>query len=144
MFGVELDDEAGGNATGESASVRGQTGSETVATNDFVEYTYEHSKADFVVETGLTPEELVLELVEENDGRMPQKEVVSLVGWSDATVSRLLQDMEKSKLLNRFRLGREKIICKPELSPGGFDSRLKSETPQGPPRVQEDAKVESD
>ncbi|WP_338728501.1 helix-turn-helix domain-containing protein [Haladaptatus sp. DJG-WS-42] len=143
VFRIGADDTGGSIAASE---LDGTAGEESRAyqsvTQEFIDYTYEHSKADFVVKTGMTPEEMVLELVTENDGRMRQKELASLVGWSDATVSRLLQDMETKKSLNRFRLGREKIICEPELAPNGFDEPV---TAQSPGKLsEEENRVQSD
>lgn len=146
LFRVGYEGDGGSKETGElQASRGGESGAQEETAYEFVDYTYEHSKADFVVQTGLTPEEMVLELVEENDGRMRQKEVVELVGWSGATVSRLLQDMESDKLLNRFQLGREKIICKPDLAPGGFDEPIQAKAaPKSPDAAEEEPKMQSD
>ncbi|WP_332898894.1 MULTISPECIES: helix-turn-helix transcriptional regulator [unclassified Haladaptatus] len=143
VLGIGADDTDGSIAASElDGTEGGESGAEKSATQEFIDYTYEHSKADFVVKTGMTPEEMVLEMVNENDGRMRQKELASLVGWSDATVSRLLQDMEDEKSLNRFRLGREKIICEPTLAPTGFDEPM---TAQSPGKLsEEENKIQSD
>jgi hypothetical protein len=143
VFRIGADDTDGSIAASElDGTAGGESGAHKSATQEFIDYTYEHSKADFVVKTGMTPEEMVLEMVDENDGRMRQKELASLVGWSDATVSRLLQDMEDEKSLNRFRLGREKIICDPALAPTGFDAPMTTQTPgesgEGESKIQSD------
>ncbi|MFC6798291.1 MULTISPECIES: helix-turn-helix domain-containing protein [unclassified Haladaptatus] len=75
------------------------------------------SKADIVLETGLTPMELLIELLGEYDGRMRQQQIVDATGWSEASVSRLLTKMEDQSNINRIQVGNEKVVFLPEYVP---------------------------
>lgn len=77
------------------------------------------SRETVLARTGMTPEECVLELVERRDGRMRQSAVVEVTGWSPATVSRILSDMEDAGSIVRFRLGPGKVVFLPEHAPEG-------------------------
>lgn len=72
------------------------------------------SKADIVSETGLTPEEYLLQFVGMHGGRVEQQRVVALTGWSESTVSQALSEMEAQGLVARVEVGRKKIVCLPE------------------------------
>lgn len=65
----------------------------------------------------LPKDERVRRLLDENDGRIRQPEVVEATDWSKATVSRLLSEMESRGEIERFRVGREKVVCLPERVP---------------------------
>lgn len=84
---------------------------------------HRRSKADILVETGLTPKEYILAEVEANGGRMKQQSICEVAGWSDGTVSELLSEMEADGTIDRFRLGPGKVVSLPELRsetrPGG-------------------------
>jgi len=71
------------------------------------------SEADFVIETGRTRKEFLLELVEACDGRVKQADLVALTDWSKATVSRQLSDLESEGAIDRVRMGRCKIVLLP-------------------------------
>jgi uncharacterized membrane protein len=62
-------------------------------------------------QVGMTPEEVVLELLEEQDDRLRQQRVVELTGWSEATTSRVLMQLEEEGTLTRIKVGREKVVC---------------------------------
>jgi len=71
------------------------------------------SEADFVIETGRTRKEFLLELVEAYDGRVKQADLVTLTDWSKATVSRHLSDLESDGAIDRVRIGRCKVVLLP-------------------------------
>lgn len=59
---------------------------------------------------GRSSEELALELLDTNDGRMWQQSIVSETGYSEARVSRLLGEMEDDGLVERRWRGGEKVV----------------------------------
>ena len=63
------------------------------------------------------PEEHLLELLEENGGRMKQSDVVGAVEWSESTVSRKLGDLESAGAVTRYRIGRGKLVFLPGAEP---------------------------
>lgn len=73
---------------------------------------------DELLEYGYTPEEYVRAVLEQHDGRFKQRLLAEEYGWSSSTVSRLLTDLEKRGVVDRYRLGREKVVCLPDTAPG--------------------------
>lgn len=73
--------------------------------------------AEFDAQLGVTPENCVLLLVEEHGGRLAQEELVSLVPWSAATVSRLLTRLENDREVVRIPSGRGNVVLLPEETP---------------------------
>lgn len=65
----------------------------------------------------VSKDERVRRLLDDNGGRIRQPEVVEATDWSKATVSRLLSEMESRGEIERFRVGREKVVCLPEQVP---------------------------
>ena len=81
--------------------------------------------ADFVLETGYTPEQFVLELLRERGGRARQQAVISASGWSRSTTSRVLGRLEERDAVVRVRVGTENVVYLPEEIPdaaGSFDA----------------------
>lgn len=72
------------------------------------------SKADVLVETGLTPEEYILAAIESNGGRMKQQTICGYTGWSAGTISEILSQMEADGTITRGRIGRGKVVSLPE------------------------------
>ena len=77
----------------------------------------------------MTPEEQVIEVVSENGGGMKQAEIVSVLDWSESTVSRKLSDLEANEAVTRYQIGREKLVYLPGSEPetlaspfGGVDA----------------------
>lgn len=68
-------------------------------------------------DTYLFPEERVLVLLEEHDGRMWQGEVVAETGFSKAKVSKLLTAMEDDGDVVRHWEGGKKVVTLPEVDP---------------------------
>ncbi len=64
----------------------------------------------------LSNEEQVIHLLENNDGRMKQQKVVEETGWSAAKTSNVLNEMHENDEIDKFRLGRENVVAKPESS----------------------------
>ena len=77
-----------------------------------------------------TDREYVIELLEQNDGRMKQSAIVDAVDWSKAKVSRLLADLEADGDVVKIRLGRENLICRPGQEPTA--SRTSRSNPPDP------------
>ena len=61
-------------------------------------------------EPEMTDDELVIKMIEEEDGRMKQKNVVKETGWSEAKVSKLTSRLEDEGEITKIRLGRENIL----------------------------------
>jgi len=78
-----------------------------------------------VEEELLSDEDRVLQLLDENGGRMKQVEIVEATDWSKSKVSMLLSDMEEEGTISKLRVGRENIISKaghePEAAGSPFD-----------------------
>lgn len=72
------------------------------------------SEADLVVATGQTRKETLLELVEAHEGRVKQVDLVELTGWSKATVSRHLSELEDDGAIDRIPIGRCKVVLLPD------------------------------
>lgn len=74
------------------------------------------SEADFVVATGHSREDALVELVESRGGRVKQSELVDRTGWSKATVSRYLSQLEDDGAIDRVSVGRQKVVLLPDES----------------------------
>jgi MYXO-CTERM domain-containing protein len=62
----------------------------------------------------LSNEECVRQLLEANDGRVKQQDVVEDLGWTEAKTSRVVNEMHEAGELKVFRLGRENVLSLPE------------------------------
>lgn len=58
----------------------------------------------------LSNEEKVMRLLEENDGRIKQQEVVKRFDWSDANTSQVVRGLREAGRIETFRIGRENVI----------------------------------
>ena len=58
----------------------------------------------------LSDEDRVLALLQQNDGRMKQVDIVNETDWSKSKVSMLLSEMEDEGQISKLRVGRENII----------------------------------
>lgn len=65
----------------------------------------------------LFPEERVLVLLEEYDGRMWQQDVVAETGFSAGKVSRLLTEMEADEHIARYWKNGRKAVAYPDIGP---------------------------
>lgn len=74
---------------------------------------------------GRTDRELILDILESNEGRMKQARIVDETGWSKSKVSMLLSEMEEEEAISKLRVGRENIISlsgnEPEAAGSPFD-----------------------
>lgn len=61
-------------------------------------------------EPPLTKEEEVCRLLREHAGRMKQSKLVDRTEWSNATVSRVLTQLERDGVVTKLRSGRENIV----------------------------------
>ena len=62
----------------------------------------------------LSPQERVLGLLEEHDGRMKQTDVTEAMDWSAARTSQVVGDLREDGKVETFRLGRENVLRLPE------------------------------
>ena len=73
----------------------------------------------------LTDQELIVDILESNEGRMKQAKIVDETGWSKSKVSMLLSEMEDDGSISKLRVGRENIISlsgnEPEAAGSPFD-----------------------
>ncbi|WP_267639444.1 helix-turn-helix transcriptional regulator [Haloarchaeobius amylolyticus] len=63
----------------------------------------------------LTDEDRVLQLLDQNDGRLKQSDFVSETDWSKSKVSRVLSKMASSGEIRKVALGRENLIIHPDV-----------------------------
>ena len=82
------------------------------------------SRKDRDTEQLVTPEERIVEVVEQAGGSTKQSEIVATVRWSESTVSRKLSDLEEREALSRFQVGREKFVYLPGNEPAAARSPL--------------------
>jgi hypothetical protein len=75
----------------------------------------------------LTDEEVIIDILESNEGRMKQARIVDETGWSKSKVSMLLSEMEDDGDITKLRVGRENIISlsgnEPDAAGSPFDSQ---------------------
>lgn len=72
---------------------------------------------DELAEVFLDPDEQILLLLSECDGRMWQQAVVERTDYSQPRVSELLNEMEAEGRINRYWKGGEKVVSFPEFDP---------------------------
>lgn len=73
--------------------------------------------SDTMLVLGLEPETFAKRLIQEHGGRLRQQQFTEYTNWSESTISRLLQKLEKEGEVVRVRLGREKIVFLPDEGP---------------------------
>jgi len=62
----------------------------------------------------LSKEEQVIRLLDENGGRMKQKQVVEELGWTDAKTSKVVSGLRDDGEIESFRIGRENVLTFPD------------------------------
>lgn len=67
-------------------------------------------------------DEVVIELLESNGGRMKQGAIVDETEWSKSKVSMLLSEMEDDEQISKLRVGRENLISLPGEEPEAVGS----------------------
>jgi len=75
----------------------------------------------------LSDEDRVLQLLEENGGRMKQVDIVAETEWSKSKVSMLLSEMAEEGEISKLRVGRENIISKAGQEPEAAGSPFEEE-----------------
>jgi len=73
-------------------------------------------------ELGVTPAECLVQLVREQGGRLSQEELVGIVPWSPATVSRLLTGLEEERAVLRIPSGPGNVVLLPDETPDGLET----------------------
>ena len=67
-------------------------------------------------------EQRTIDLLRENGGRLPQREITERTEWSKSKVSRLLSRMEEDDMVTKINMGRENLIALPGYEPEGAKS----------------------
>lgn len=62
------------------------------------------------VQEARTPEEQVLRLLSEQDGRLRQAEIAEALGWSASKTSRVTSRMARTGSVQKLQIGRENVI----------------------------------
>jgi hypothetical protein len=98
---------------------------------DAAEVDAAHSEADDTTASGAPPddvppeflsdEDVVVNLLEENDGRMQQSAIVEQTEWSKAKTSRALSEMEADGEVVKIKIGRANVVALPSDLPPGVD-----------------------
>lgn len=70
----------------------------------------------------MTNEERVVHLLDRNDGRMLQSDMVEAADWSKATVSRVLSRMEEDDAVSRVDIGKGNLVTRPGDEPRNAES----------------------
>lgn len=75
----------------------------------------------------LTNRERVRRLLAANGGRVKQRRIVEVTGWSKSKVSECLSEMEADGAITRVRAGRQNVVClpgrEPEVADWPFEER---------------------
>lgn len=121
----------GGSVAATADERDAETAPEDVTDSDEPADTLDESTASTVTAPTVPDEELrsdeevVRSLLDENDGRMHQSEIVSETGWSKSKVSMLLSEMADEGDISKLRVGRENIVSldghEPEVAGSPFD-----------------------
>ncbi|MWG36927.1 helix-turn-helix transcriptional regulator [Halomarina oriensis] len=61
----------------------------------------------------MTNEDRIRQMLDENDGRLRQADIVEQTDWSKSKVSRLLSKMESDGEIRKISIGRENLIARP-------------------------------
>ena len=59
----------------------------------------------------------VLNLLQESGGMTWQEEIRASFDWSPSKTSRRLSELEDSERVNRYQIGRRKVVCLPDQKP---------------------------
>lgn len=92
------------------------------------EYTPEMigGRTDIRMELGVEPAEFVQRILEVEGGRMRQRDFDEYGDFSPSTICRMLQELEEEGVVERYRVGREKIVTLP-----GEEGRLTNDSDSG-------------
>lgn len=104
---------------GDTERTEGVTALGRISSEDVTDERGRFSAEAFENVTGMTPPEFVHLLVKTNGGRIRQQTLNTCLPWSNATVSHILDTLERDGAVERVRSGRENIVCTPESIPSG-------------------------
>ena len=107
------------------ATAASEAGTVNTATGDVPEGEQEPPVPETEI---LSDEDHVLNLLEENGGRMKQVAIVEETDWSKSKVSMLLSEMEDDGEISKLRVGRENIISIAGQEPEAARSPFEDET----------------
>lgn len=79
----------------------------------------------------LSNEEQVLKLVDDEGGRMKQKEVADTLDWSAARTSQVVSTLREEDQVETFRIGRENVLTLPDVDIVSDQSDATSDTASG-------------
>lgn len=79
------------------------------------------TRAAFVVRTGTTPAQFVLDALAESEGRLRQCTLVERAGLTASTVSAVLADLEECGRITRVRVRGRNLVFLPECAPDSLD-----------------------
>lgn len=113
------------NALGTARTADSTTRTSETASTTAPNETTRESSSDADAPDVLSDTDRVLRMLEANDGRMKQVDIVDGTEWSKSKVSMLLSDMEDDDLISKLRVGRENIISlkgsEPDAAGSPFD-----------------------
>lgn len=98
-------------ATGLESRGRSSDGSITAALVDADSGPTSRSE---ILEYGCSPAQYVRIVLAEHGGRVKQCRFADEYGWTPSTISRLLSDLEQRGVVDRYRVGREKVVALPD------------------------------
>ncbi|MFB6187304.1 MAG: DUF4897 domain-containing protein [Halobacteriaceae archaeon] len=98
--------------------LRGDTTAESTTTS---ESTSQETESERPPSELLSNEEQVLQLLEQNNGRMKQQDIVDRLDWTEAKTSQVVNKMKEQDDIEVFRIGRENILRLPEEESGEED-----------------------
>jgi hypothetical protein len=98
-------------STGAAAGAAGATDGDDTA--DVADTTDEDAPDEGPPAELLSDEERVLQLLEDNGGRMKQQDVVESMDWSETKTSQVVKEMREDDQIEVFRLGRENVLSLP-------------------------------
>jgi hypothetical protein len=120
-------------AVGAAVVVYLRRGEEPPATDDTpTETATEEAETQEPPSELLSNEERVLTLVEDNGGRIKQKEVAETLDWSAAMTSQVVGDLRDEGQVETFRIGRENVLTLPEVDIVPDDDEAAEEDDDGP------------
>ena len=100
---------SGGSASTESAEPE-PAGPETTESTAEASVAGEAAEESSSEPVQRTDQELIVHILESNEGQMKQARIVDGTGWSKSKVSMLLSEMEDDGDISKLRVGRENII----------------------------------
>lgn len=68
-------------------------------------------------ETVMATDEKVVTHLSKHSGYLWQGVIAEQLGWSESKTSRVLSDMESGQRINRYQIGRRKVVCLPHREP---------------------------